>query len=314
MKPTSIHLWLGVLLLSSNVQAQPNQVFPTISVQPDRILLSGSTQLALALEGPSPMRIDLPNEPESLLTHDSATVWQIRPLGSPKITPLEAGRERWEQSFRLNPFLPGDKLTIAFAPLKVFVGGQLNSQEIVFPSKEVRVQTTIADARADSARPVTGIEEVPKVEPPPPESIGWQFAAMLAGIFAVVLLLVVVRKSQAKPPPLPPTEWAQRELDRLELDIAMKRITPLQAADRLALIVREFIEMRFGLQATKLTTAELIMEIAASWSTDQVELLREVLERCDRAKFAADSPEDQEAQHLMKGARRIVAASRPVLR
>jgi hypothetical protein len=156
---------------------------------------------------------------------------------------------------------------------------------------------------------VTGIEELPTVEPPPAESIGWQFAAVLAGIFAAVLVLVVIRKARAKPPALPPAEWARRELDRLERDHALERITALQIADRLALIVREFIEKRYGLQATKLTTEELGTELVASWPADQCESVREVLERCDRAKFAADSPEDQEIKALVARARGLVDAS-----
>jgi hypothetical protein len=303
-------LALALFVLASTALAQPSQVFPFVSVQPDRILLSGSTQLTLAIEGPAPLRVDLPKEAEKLLTSESATVWQIRPLGKTKITPLDGGRERWEQKFRLSPFVPGEKLTTAFAPLKVLAGGQLNSQEILFPSKDVRVQTTIADVKAEQARPVTGIEPLPTVVPPEPESIGWQFAAVLGCIFAAVLIVVLIRKSRSKPPPVAPGEWAESELDRLERNHALERIAGFQAADRLAAILREFMERRFGLSATKLTTAELVVEFGkASWPVERNEEIQRILERCDLAKFAGEPPETQDLQVLLNDSRRFVTQS-----
>src|SRR5262249_47646727 len=162
----------------------------------------------------------------------------------------------------------------------------LNSREVTFPSKEVRVQSTITDAKAEQARPVTGIEELPMIKPPR-DSMGWQFAATLGAIFFFVVIGVLVRRSRAKPPPIPPGQWANRELDRLERDHAMGRVTNLAAADRLASILRDFIERRFGILATKLTTAELLVACTqADWPAERTEPLGEVLDRCDRAKFA----------------------------
>jgi hypothetical protein len=279
-----------------------------VSLQPDRISLSGSIQLSLALEGPSPLHIELPKEPEKLLTSESATVWHIRPLGAAKVVQLDGGRERWEQTYRLSPFVPGEKVTIAFAPLKVTAGAELNPQEITFPSKEVRVQTAISEPKPENARPVTGIEELPTIAPPPPEAVGWQFIAALGAIFASVLIAVLIRKSRAKPALAPPREWAARELDRLERDYALERITGVQAADRLAAVLREFIERHFSLPARKLTTAELLSECGrAGWPAERVEPLGEILERCDRAKFAGDAPESAEMMTLLNRSREWIA-------
>ena len=281
-----------MLLFAASLHAQTDQIYSSISVQPDRITLSASVQLTLAIEGPAPHAIEHPKEAEKLLTPDSATVWQIRPIGTAKITPIDRGRERWEQKYRLSPFIPGERVTIAFAPLKVRAGAALNAQEITFPSKEVRVQTAIVEPKASNARPVTNIEELPIVQPPPPGTVGCQLIAVLGTIFACVLIAAFIRKSRQKPPPLPPGEWAARELDRLERDHALERIDGVQAADRLVAILREFIERYYGLPAKKLTTAELLIECGkAAWPAERSKPVREVLERCDRAKFAVDAPD-----------------------
>ena len=307
MKPNQAHgqLSVGFILCfaSSFAFGQPGQVFPSVSLHSDKIQLSGSIQLSLALEGPAPLRLELPKDAEKLLAPESATVWHIKSLGPAKVTPVEGGRERWEQKFRLSPFVHGEKVPIAFATIKV------NSEDVTFPTKEVRVQTSIAEAKADNARPVTGIEELPTIEPPQPETTGWQFMAVLGGIFAVVLIGAIIRRSRAKPPPVPPGEWAGRELDRLERDRALERISSLVAAERLAAILREFIEIRHGLSATKLTTAELLAECAkANWSADRTAPLAEILERCDRAKFAGDAPDAERILAMVNRAREWVVA------
>jgi hypothetical protein len=92
---------------------------------------------------------------------------------------------------------------------------------------------------------------------------------------------------------LPPGEWALRELGGIDPE------SGLLAADRLAAILREFIERRDGLSAPHLTTTELLAECAkADWSQERTAPLRELLERCDRAKFAGDIPDAAEMETL----------------
>ncbi|HXD88229.1 MAG TPA: hypothetical protein VN641_17200 [Urbifossiella sp.] len=264
-----------------------------MSLSADKIALADSVQLTLALEGPAPLRVDLPQKPEQLLAPMSAKVWSIRATGPAKITLLYGGRERWEARYRLSPFAPGEKVPIVFSPLKVTAGDDANASDVEFPSREVRVQTAITEPKADDARPVTGIEELPAVPAPQPQAAGWPFIAVLASIFAAVLVGAVIRRWRREPPPLPPGEWALRELGGIDPE------SGLLAADRLAAILREFIERRDGLSAPHLTTTELLAECAkADWSQERTAPLRELLERCDRAKFAGDIPDAAEMETL----------------
>jgi hypothetical protein len=278
-------------------------VFPESGIDHSTIQLSESARLTLTLEGPAPLRVDMPKEPDKLLTPESANVWHIRPAGPPAVTPLPEGRERWAQTFRISPFIPGEKVVVAFAPVKVTASTDLNPQEVTFPAKEVRVQTSITEVKPDNARPVTKIEELPITPPPPPEAVGWKMAVVLGSVFAAVLVAVLIRKARAKPPPLPPGEWAVREFDRV--DVSAGRA----AADRIAAVLREYIERRHGLTATKLTTTELLIGCeAAGWPVVRTAPLGAVLECCDRAKFAGDVPGMTETAELVSQARTWVTA------
>jgi hypothetical protein len=301
--------FLLLLLFPALAFAQPGAVFPSSGVDRGTIQLSESARLTLTLEGPAPLRVELPKEPDKLLTPESATVWHIRPAGPPAVTPLpEDGRDRWTQTFRVSPFVPGKKVTLAFGPVKVTAGTDLNPQDVTFPAKEVRVQTAITDAKPDNARPVTRIEELPTPPTQPPEAMVWPFLLALGAVFAAVLVAGVIRRARAKPPPLPPGEWALRELDRVERDGLAGRAV----ADRVAAVLREYVERRHGLLATKLTTTELLVACeAAGWPTERTGPLGEVLERCDRAKFAGDEPDAGEAAELVVQAREWVASSPP---
>ena len=79
-----------------------------------------------------------------------------------------------------------------------------------------------------------------------------------------------------------------RELRRLEQD-ALTDIKNAEYHTALSDIVRRFLAERFDLPATRQTTAEFLGTAARSGrlSAEQQALLRDLLERCDLAKFAS---------------------------
>lgn len=304
-------------IASTTAFAQPAGLAPSAGVAPGKIFLSDSTTLTLALEGSAPLRVAMPEGPAKLLTAESAAVWRIRPAGRPKSESLGDGRERWTQSFRLDPFAAGNPVVIAFAPVKVKAGTDLNEQEVTWPAVNVTVELERwKDAgrddleRARQETRITGIETLPPLAPPDPGDVGWKVAAVLGAVFALVVAAALMRRWRAKPPPLPPGEWAERELARLEADLAEGRATTAAAADRTATILRGYIERRYALNATKLTTAELLASAEeAGWPADSAGELREILERCDRSKFAGVVPDAAESASLMGRSRDWVKAT-----
>jgi hypothetical protein len=252
--------------------------------------LSESLRATLTIIGPAPLRVELPSP---LLDPLSDRDWKIQPVGTPAVAAAGEGMQRWSQTFRLDPYVTGESLPVIFARVKV------NDREVQPGGFEVRVVSTVPEAKADAARPVTGIEQLP----PPPEAppvrvapVWWVLGGLAAGF-----LLALVWRARRKAPPPSPREWAAAALDRLERDSP----TPAAFVERAAGVLREFVERRFGIPAPKLTTAELlaVAREQAVWSVEEADALRGILDRCDRAKFAGDVPDD-------RGCRGLAAAVR----
>lgn len=77
-------------------------------------------------------------------------------------------------------------------------------------------------------------------------------------------------------------------------------------------IVRQYLEGRFGLRASELTTEEFLQEArrAAELLGPQRELLAAFLERCDRVKFAGYRPDADESMATLHAARAFVEETR----
>src|SRR5262249_9108155 len=126
--------------------------------------------------------------------------------------------------------------------------------------------------------------------PPPPPVPAWIWPAVGAGAGMVLVLGAFVgARLLSRPRPLPPPtaeQWALQELAQLE-DQGGQQSSEWYHT-RLSYIVRRFLEERHGLKAPRQTTAEFLASAreAAQLSEQQRELLSQLLERCDLAKFA----------------------------
>jgi hypothetical protein len=277
---------VALVLLPLSLRAQPSEIRAGVAVEPKRTALSGSVHVTVSIEGPAPLRVE---PPKPLLSAEANPLWRIRPEKDekPAITPAGSGRERWQQVYRLDPYQPGDGLAVTFAPFSV------NGRVVRIPAVEVSVAKTVAGADASAARPVTPPEEVPP-PPPPPESravLPWVAGAVAV---ACVAVLLAARARRRKAKPVPPLEWALAELAKVEEGGA-------GAARRVSDVLRRFIELRFGIPATKLTTSELLAAAAQEgWPVEKADALRVVLDECDRAKFACDAPDDDGHRRLAR--------------
>lgn len=268
-----------------------NPVTATLTLDRTAARLSDTVHATVALEGPGPFVVTPPKE---LLADESAAAWLAAPAGPAAVTKLPGGRERWEQAYRLSPFQPGDPLPVRFAPFEVAAGGG-PAAAVELPPREVTVRTVITEANPADARPVTGIEELPPSPDTGPPVLG---VAPVVAVAAVVLLAAaaVILRNRRRSPPLPAPEWAARELKALEQNLAADRITTAVFAERLADVLRTYVERRFGLPATRQTTAELLATAGPDLPADAV---RTVLDRCDLAKFAGRVPDRDESKELL---------------
>src|SRR5437764_3781887 len=155
----------------------------TASLTLDRtaVPLSEPVRATVTVEGPAPLVVAAPPD---VLAGASAEAWRVRPAGSASTEQLPGGRERWTQAYRLDPYVPGEAVPVAFAPFEVTAGGGPAERVEVAP-QAVRVTTALKDPKAADARPVTGVEE----PPPAPAAGGWP-AGLIVAVAAVVLLAV----------------------------------------------------------------------------------------------------------------------------
>lgn len=97
--------------------------------------------------------------------------------------------------------------------------------------------------------------------------------------------------------PLPPPAWLQAALDLSDLDRGVAGAPPAGRAylDRLAGILRRYLQDRFHLPAVEMTTAELEPAARrAGWPADQLAGFLQVLATCDRLRYA---PPEVTARH-----------------
>ncbi len=256
------------------------------------VRLSDSFSVTLTAEGPAPIQVQVP---DPVLDAVSNRDWRITPVGAAEVKVIAPGREQWSRVFRLSPYVTGDSLDVIFAPLIV------NNRMVSVGGFSISVITTVPEANAEAARPITGIETLPDPPPVTPPVHGWQW--ILAGVVAGIGVAAMLAWRWRRRPVAPDArEAALAALDRLESE------TPDRAEqlERAAGILRTFIEQRHGIPATRFTTTELLTatrEQADVGAIEEADALARILDRCDRAKFAGDIPDDN-------GCRSLVAACR----
>jgi MYXO-CTERM domain-containing protein len=255
---------LAWLVVGTGVAA--GQVDATATADRTAVRLSEAVRVTLAVEGPAPLRVELS---PAVVDDPTAEAWRVRPTGPPAVADLPAGRQRWTQSFRADPYRPGDPLRLAFAPTRV--GGA----EVPFPPLAVTVTTEVNDPSAAAVRPITGIEELPPVEATPGRPAWPWVAAAGAGVLAAAWWL---RRRRPAPEPSAEDE-ARRGLADAASALA-RGDDPAAVADRVAGVVRRFLARRHGLPAGAMTTAEVLT--AGDWPAE----VGAVLTVCDRARFA----------------------------
>ncbi|HVR30361.1 MAG TPA: BatD family protein [Thermoanaerobaculia bacterium] len=168
-------------------------------------------------------------------------------------------------------------------------------------------------AAADAALEIRDIKPLQPIDRGSPWAL---LAAAIAMVMALAALLALAARRRARPAPAPAATPAH--------EIALAALARLGATElsgddavrrfyfALSEIVRTYVEGRFGLNATDLTTEEIVGAL------DRLELpdggassLREFLRDSDHVKFAAHRPARSEVSAILDRARRFVEDTRP---
>ncbi len=268
----------------------------TAEVDRPRITLAESVRLTLTIEGPANLTVELPSQ---LLSREAHAIWRIREAdgGRVQLTPLPDGRQQWKRVYQLDAFAlshpPNTPLPLVLNPVWV------NRQQVHWEPEWLGVVVDrIGGESAPTEQtpfPITGIEELPPPAPFAASPSPWPWIAL--AVLGVVLGAAVLMGWRRRPPV--PVSAEARALAALE-KLAGSCVPVAQRVEEVAAIVREFIESRFAIAASKQTTAELLAAATEQgWPVEPTHTLRLLLEECDRAKFAGNLPDDDGCRRLI---------------
>ena len=142
---------------------------------------------------------------------------------------------------------------------------------------------------ADRERAEGGIEVDPEKDLPPLSwrLVGWIALAVLAAalVFAAAFFAVRYLSRRVKEHFMSPIERAWAELGRLLAKGLPGRGRYKDFYVELTMVVRRYVQRRYGIRAPHLTTEEFLRELGSSGRTDRAKLA-EFLENADLVKFA----------------------------
>jgi len=271
---------------------------PTLAITPDRITLrlSDTIVVTVVVEGTAPLRVEVPKD---LLTGASADIWRVDPAGPAGTAALPDDRARWTQQYQCSPFQPGAGLPLEFAPFRVKAGPAVEAVALSDKPLSFTVRTDLLGAKAEDARPATGVEELP---PPPTSPVGLPavWAIAVGGVLVAAAAVFATVRRRNRVPEVPPTAEALAALDTAS--------DP--PPERVAAVVRRFLRRRFGLPTDPVTTRELLALVRerTDWPAERVADLDAILSACDVAKFTDRLPGAEAATATRDAARAWVAA------
>ena len=167
---------------------------------------------------------------------------------------------------------------------------------LVFPDSGPS-QSVLASPRqegTDGLRDITGIEESTAAPP----HTRWPYGLVLAAVLMASLLVAGWKyyRTSFGETKESPVLWALAEMRRID-SLHLPDSGHIEQFHRLyAEVVRQYLEKRFHLRASRQTTPEFLQAMKDSplLSALQREILQECLERCDLAKFAhVQFPKDE---------------------
>lgn len=211
-------------------------------------------------------------------------------------------RARAEGALEIRPF------SVSYSELR---GGRTQ----VAQSQAVRVTVTAGQPDRD-IRPAKGLIEVPAQAGP------YRLAAWLLGVLGGMALLTWLLAATAgrrakRPPPGPAVAPAAHKLALYRLDeLAAERLPERGAVDeyhvRLSIILREYLAVRYRIDARESTTREIAVALfELGIDSEIISRVREVLYGCDLEKFAGHVPSREEMEALMERARELVLRTAP---
>jgi hypothetical protein len=248
---------------------------------------------------------------------DTQTTWTA--IGEPEISDRKSGNEITRTyAYTIVPFETGqlDVPRVAFT----YSPSGATSNTVLSDSLWVDVNSVLSgNGSASALRDVK-----PPVALSIPPAVIWTGSVLLAAVVALLAFLIWRRYSSHLKKmlgrALTPPELALKEMDALEEERLIEQKKIKEFYTRLSDTVRHYLETAYGVQATELTSNELLRamdelaeeqpeEISDNYRLAMARLV-ELLDESDLVKFARLMPEPGRCRKALQSGREVVALTR----
>lgn len=273
-----------------------------VMIQTNRITVGDPLRVRVVATHPVNATVELPDlaDVDTLVVRDRRT-WR---------QPLDEERAQLVHDYTLTAFRRGDH-PLGTGTVR-FVEAEQELVEQEFPSYRLTV-VSVRESEADTAvAPPRDLWDWPGRVP------RWVWVlgsiALIAGLLGVLAagLMTRPRRPPPAPPPPLPHETALAALRRLREQRYIERGEVDRYFTELSVIVRRYIEGRFGLRAPELTTEEFIREATTTHVLDEAQqtLVTDFLTQSDLVKFARFRPDATTMYAAYEAAERLIAETR----
>jgi hypothetical protein len=285
---------------------QPVRVRAT--VDRDRATIGDRITYTLEVAHAENLTVRLPQLPETL------GGMRVEPGGESPEPARRQGQVVERRSYRLVTDRVG---AAVIPPLEVAYGADGEPAGAVStPELRIKVASVLAEAEAEAEAEATDIRDV---KPLHRHSRPWPALGFaLAGVVALAVLAAWLwwrrrRRAASASPALPPHEAALQALARLRLTDFSDPEALRAYYFALSETLRTYVEGRFGLNATDLTSEEILAGLGAlrELAAFDAERLREFLDATDRVKFAKRFPTKRQIEETFETAVCFVESTRP---
>ena len=220
-------------------------------------------------------------------------------------------KRRWQISALIRPYLPGDTgpgvLSLELSPIK-----GSNEKEVftvAIPSFKVKNLTTTSGqltlAEAENINQ-SWYQKNPR------------YIYIACGALIVIIILVIIlfnRKNKQKIVIIPEWQQALNEVDDLRNKVEANFVSSSLGFALLNDVVRRYLERRFLLPATKLTTEEFLFKLEKSdnlFSKESKVFLKDFVAFTDLVKFAKQEASVSMFNSAAKSATSLIDATKPI--
>lgn len=222
----------------------------------------------------------------------------------------QTGSTSWNGSCIVAVYDSG-RFEISSMPIQV---ESMTNKKTVYSSKVPVYVKTIYVNDSTSLAPIKDIITTPRNWK---DQLPWIIAVVAFILILILAIYFIKKKAKKLPPPivtltpLAAYDKAKSKLLRLKELELWKKDKVVQYQTELTEIIRQYITDRYGIEAMKMSTEEILAQVASKLKDKKsIVNLGNLLEVADYVKFAKAVPPDQIHEHVMELAEKFLEKTR----